>query len=270
MGAEPKKRGLTDAQWLEVRTRYEAGEAVLAIANRLGARRQTIMDRAKREGWTAHATAHTAQVSGRLEETAEETDEEWSAPQRRNSAPKGTNWFAERDLYVTGNESYADIAKRLGLNEGSVKQVACDREHIANNGKTWAEHRLEFRESVSGETLEREKETQVLRTLTVNAAQRSMAEDLVNTAFPKAIAALAGDEIEAKERVRLTIAALALQRRIHGLDKAPVRLEMTGKDGGKIEHDVMLETDIPEDVKALGERYLDLLFGERAIDDRVV
>jgi DNA-binding transcriptional regulator YdaS (Cro superfamily) len=287
MGESKKPRGLTSEQWAVVRERYEAGETVTALSESYGIRRATIADRAKRERWIApkdrksavappSGALRTAQLApidrptdGSSERSDDElTDEEWeSPPPRASSAPKGTNWFAERDLYVTGNESYADIAKRLGLNEGSVNQVATDREHIANNGKTWAEHRTEFREDISRETLEREKETQVLRTLTVNAAQRVMAEDLVNAAFPPALAALSDGTLEPRERVKLALAALALQRRIHGLDKVPVRLELTGKDGGKIEHDVMLESDISDEAIELAERALYAIIGDGGIGE---
>jgi hypothetical protein len=60
MGDQKKPRGLKPEQWAEVRKAYESGEAVLSISKRFGARRQTIMDRAKRETWTAQPTAHVS------------------------------------------------------------------------------------------------------------------------------------------------------------------------------------------------------------------
>jgi hypothetical protein len=150
-------------------------------------------------------------------------------------------------LYATGDESYRLVAKRLGLSESAVTRVAGDREHEANMGRTWAEHRAEFRRAVSGETLDKAKEIQAVQAATVNAGQRAAIESLVEAALPKALAALRGDELEAKDRVKLALAAMAMQRRIHGLDRTAA-LELTGKDGEPI--DVAIQIDPVTDAAA--------------------
>lgn len=75
-------------------------------------------------------------------------------------------WGALRDEYVTGNESYAKLAKRYGINLKTLQKRALNRAHPANGGKTWAEWRTEFHHRVSDET----------ETKTVASASRTLAE----------------------------------------------------------------------------------------------
>ncbi len=53
------------------------------------------------------------------------------------------NWDAERDHYVTGNESLSDLAESLSVTKSAVEKHASDRG--ANGGRTWGEMRVDFR-----------------------------------------------------------------------------------------------------------------------------
>lgn len=52
-----------------------------------------------------------------------------------------------RDEYVTGNESYGELAKRYGTTKKTVDFHASNRD--ANGGHTWAQLRAQFLEDVS-------------------------------------------------------------------------------------------------------------------------
>lgn len=120
------RRGLTPEQWSEVRTAYESGEAVLAIAKRLGARRQTIMDRAKRELWTAQPTAH---VSG---------------PEVRKTA--------QRKVIDMVSRQAVDVAKSSGLTDEIGKSVAAELLATAEAGRLAAEYTIDIlKRAKSGE-----------------------------------------------------------------------------------------------------------------------
>jgi hypothetical protein len=154
--------------------------------------------------------------------------------------PKGINWEAERDLYATGDESLRAVARRLGVAEATVTKVACDPDHLSNYGRKWSEWRASFREGVGEKTREKAAEIQAAQAASVNARQRSAIESLVEAAVPKALEALQSDDLEPKERVKLALAAMAMQRRIHGLDRAAA-LEVTGKDGEPIDVEVRID-----------------------------
>jgi len=168
------------------------------------------------------------------------------------------NWSGERDLYVTGTESYADIARRLGVGKNVVTKHATDKE--SNGGRTWTEWREEFRAELSGELTEIVKRIKVEASATVAMQHAELLANLASAARDVAIGALA--ECEPKDRVKLALAIIAMERRVHGLDRAPVQLEVTGKDGKPIEHDLTLELDVDADARALAERTLQALFGE--------
>lgn len=59
-------------------------------------------------------------------------------------------WASMRDEYVTGNESYAEIAARYGVGKTAVERHALNRE--ANDGRTWAEMRETFHDEVNRRT----------------------------------------------------------------------------------------------------------------------
>lgn len=170
------------------------------------------------------------------------------------------NWTGERELYVTGTESYADVARRLGVSKQAVDKHACDKE--ANGGRTWSEWREEFRAEVSG------KQNEIVKRIKVEAAGKVAmrhAELLANLADDAKNAIKdALKECEPKDKVKLALAIIAAERRVHGLDRSPVQLEVTGKDGKPIEHDLTLDFDNDADARDLAQRTLEAIFGETA------
>lgn len=171
------------------------------------------------------------------------------------------DWVGERDLYVTGgtgSESFSIIAKRLGVTKSAVEKHASDRE--ANGGRTWGEWREEFRAELSGKRVELVERIKVEAAATVSMQHAELLAKLAGVAREVAIDAL--KECEPKDRVKLALAVIAMERRVHGLDRTPVKLEVTGKDGKPIEHDLTLEVDIDADARSLAERTLEALFGE--------
>jgi hypothetical protein len=154
-----------------------------------------------------------------------------------SKAPKGIDFHATRDLFVTGAQGYESIRKAaatLGVSQSTIDRVACDPKHEVNNGQTWVEQRTEFRESVGIKTRKRAADIQAAAAASVNSRHRIAIESLVHAAIPKALEALNGGEIEPRDRVKLALSAMAMQRTIHGLNRA-VALEITGKDGEPIE-----------------------------------
>lgn len=174
---------------------------------------------------------------------------------------QGINWAGARDSYVTreqGYESFSKVAKTLGVTTSAVEKHASDREQ--NGGRTWGEWREEFDAELSGQ------KTEIVKTIKVKAAAATAmqhAEILAElTAEAKDAIKNALSECEPKDRVKLALAIIAMERRVHGLDRAPVQLEVTGKDGKPIEHDVALFDDIDDATRAIAERALEALFGE--------
>jgi hypothetical protein len=168
------------------------------------------------------------------------------------------DWSGERDLYVTGNESFSQMARRLGVTKSAVEKHASDRE--ANGGRTWGEWREEFRAEISGKTTEISKHIKVQAAATVAMRHAQMLADLASDAKDAVQNALA--ECDPKDKVKLALAIIAAERRIHGLDKSPVQIEVTGKDGKAIEHDLTIDFDNDADARDLALRALDAVFGQ--------
>lgn len=89
------------------------------------------------------------------------------------------NWATERDRYVTGSESLADIGNRLGVTKNAVAKHALDRN--TNGGQTWYEIRLDFRRRLSDETTNKtlaatSRSLAQLRERSLNAANLAMEE----------------------------------------------------------------------------------------------
>lgn len=173
---------------------------------------------------------------------------------------KKTDWSGERDVYVTGTESLADIAKRLGVSKTAVEKHACNRE--VNGGRTWGEWREEFRSEISGEKTEIVKRIKVEAAAVVSMQHATLLADLAQQSREAVANVFA--QLEPKEKVKLALAIVVAERRIHGLDRAAVQVEVTGKDGKPIEHDVTLDFDNDADARDLAERALQAVFGETA------
>jgi hypothetical protein len=135
-----------------------------------------------------------------------------------------------------------------------VERHAADRD--ANGGRTWGEWREDFRDSVSGETTDIAKRVKAQAAITVSMRHAEMlakaeaaASELVESALRSC---------EPRDVVKLWLAIISMQRRIHGLDQA--RIEVTGVDGKPIEHDLTLD----DETRALAKRALELVFGDGA------
>ena len=59
---QPTPRATRAYNWLEIRKDHACGMSVAAIARKYGLRRETVQNRAKREGWT-HQNAQLAQLA---------------------------------------------------------------------------------------------------------------------------------------------------------------------------------------------------------------
>jgi len=166
-----------------------------------------------------------------------------------------TVWAAMRDEYVTGNESYAQIAKRYDVGKTAVQRHALDRD--AGDGRTWSEWRAEFLDAVSGASLERAKKQQIRDASLVGASQRRVLQEMVDAAVPPALEALRDSEkIDPRDRVKLALAAIGMQRRVHGLDRT---LEIVGKDGEAID----LEIHVDPVVDAAAKTVLEAALGRK-------
>lgn len=167
------------------------------------------------------------------------------------------DWAGARDEYVTdGKLSYADIAKKLGVTKTAVERHSLNRD--ANGGRTWAEWRAEFLDDVSGQKNEIVKRIKVDAAAKVSMRHSELLQDLAQQARDTIADALA--MCEPKDRIKLALAIIATERRVHGLDRVPVQVEVTGKDGGAIEHDI--EHDLDDGVRAVAERALEVVFGQ--------
>ncbi len=173
------------------------------------------------------------------------------------------NWSGERDLYVTGGESFSQVAKRLGVTKSAVEKHASNRE--ANGGRTWGEWREEFRAEISGQQTEIVKRIKVEAAATVAMQHAELLATLASEtreAIKDAIAAC-----EPKDKVKLALAIIAMERKVHGLDRSPVQLEVTGKNGKAIEHELAIEHDVDPDFRDLATRALQAVFGGTVIED---
>ena len=92
-------------------------------------------------------------------------------------------WGAMRDEYVTGNESYPQLAKRYGVTSKAVEKHALNRAHPTNGGRTWGEWRTDFRRRTSDR----------VENVTTTIAARTLAEVREKSAN---VAKLALDELE--------------------------------------------------------------------------
>jgi hypothetical protein len=174
---------------------------------------------------------------------------------QENGRVSPADWAAARDEYVTGDKSYAMIAADLGVTLNAVKKHALDRDQ--NGGRTWAEWREEFQAEVSGQKTEVVKRIKVDAAAKVSMRHAEMLASLANDAREAVAEALA--LCEPKDKVKLALAIIAAERRVHGLDRVPVQVELTGKDGGPIEHDV--EHDFDDASVAAAQRMLEAFFG---------
>jgi predicted DNA-binding protein YlxM (UPF0122 family) len=168
------------------------------------------------------------------------------------------NWEEVRDEYVAGSESLAQIAKRLGVSKRAVEQHAAASANLRNpyGGKTWGELRAKHRASVS------QRLTEDLVAAQAEAAVETQRRHIETLAW---LAELSRENIAdalkrcaPKEKLRFGLAIIAMERRVHGLDR--VQLEVSGKDGRPIEHDISLD----ESTRELAERALEAIFGEAA------
>lgn len=168
------------------------------------------------------------------------------------------DWTGERDLYVTGDESVVAVAKRLGVARNTVTSHANDIEQ--NGGRTWAQWREEFRAEVSGRTTEIVKRIKVEAAATVSMQHATLLAELAAQSREAVKDALA--LCDPKDKIKLALAIIATERRIHGLDRTAVQVEVTGRDGKPIEHDLTLEVDLGDDVRDRAQRSLETLFGK--------
>lgn len=175
-----------------------------------------------------------------------------------NGRVSPADWAGMRDEYVTDAKlSYSEVGKRLGVSKSAVEKHALNRE--ANGGRTWAEWREEFVADVSGQKTEVVKRIKVEAAATVARQHATMLAELATEAREAVRDALAA--CEPKDKVKLALAIIATERRVHGLDRVPVQVELTGKDGGPIEHDVDVDHDFDDASVAAAQRMLEAVFG---------
>jgi hypothetical protein len=72
-------------------------------------------------------------------------------------------------------------------------------------------------------------------------------------------------ECEPKDVVKFALAIIVLERRVHGLDR--VRVEVTGKNGGPVEHEHAPDDVVDAELRAGAQRLLELAFGNDAAVD---
>jgi hypothetical protein len=177
---------------------------------------------------------------------------------RAKGASGRVNWHAAREEYVTGSETFAELAARLEVNLTTVEWHASAR---VNDGQTWGEQRVRFRTDVSSAVQSRLLTAEVAAALVVREAQSKAVAALVDAVFPLALAALkTPGALTGYEAVKTALALLAFQRRVHGLD-APLRLEVTGNGGRPIEHDVSHGVALDFASTDRAQRALEALFG---------
>jgi hypothetical protein len=161
------------------------------------------------------------------------------------------NWEAERDAYVAGSESFAQVAKRLGVSKRGVERHALNRS--VNGGQTWGELRETFRAGVSERAAEVASDEQAAALAAVRARHAETLKWLADLSRENIADAL--KRCSAKDKVKYGLAIIALERRVHGLDR--MKVEVSGTDGKPIEHDFALD----DATRDLAERALEALFG---------
>jgi hypothetical protein len=144
------------------------------------------------------------------------------------------------------------------VTKSAVEKHSVDRE--SNGGRTWAEWRAEFRDEISGQKTEIVRRIKVEAAATVSMQHATMLAGLASTARDVVEAAL--KDCSPADKVKLGLAIIAAERRVHGLDRTPVKVEVTGKDGNPIEHGH--EFDVDDATRDLAERALQALFGTAA------
>jgi hypothetical protein len=144
---------------------------------------------------------------------------------RVSSSPRllGTAvWSKARSEYVTGNESYAQLAERLGVLKNTVLKHA-DRRHSDNDGMSWDDARRAYLRRVSS-AAEFKSETAATRTLSAvresSAAVASLALEEIERRLESAGA------IETKDLIGIAKLATSLRIELSGdPDGVPVRIE---------------------------------------------
>jgi len=177
------------------------------------------------------------------------------------AAAARTNWTAVREEYVTGSESVAQIAARHSLSCRTVENRALER---ASDVKTWGRQRRDFRESVARRYRLGVAQMVVEAAAGIEDTQRRHVRELVDRTVPVAIAALRNGDVSGLEAVRAALAALQLRREIFGLDRVSARMELSGRDGAAIEHDVELGKPLDDCARAASQRALAAIFGTAA------
>jgi hypothetical protein len=175
------------------------------------------------------------------------------AHRKRSRKGEPVDWIAVREEYVTGAESYEAIAKRLGVDRRTVERQAAD--------DGWLDARAAFREDVNRRFRIESAQRQIDASLSVMESQVKHVAALVEAAMPGALEALGSGLVGGADAVKLAIAALRAQSRVHGLDRVNARVELTGKDGAAIKHDVSLGP-VDDRLAVVAERALEALFGE--------
>jgi hypothetical protein len=177
---------------------------------------------------------------------------------------RSVNWAGIRDEYVTGDETFKQIAARISCSIKTVEAHSQDREK--NGGRTWPEWRAEFRDEVAGKSTEITKLIRVEAAAKVAMRQASYLADLAEQAQANVENAFA--ECDPKDRIALSLKVIELERKVHGLDRAPVKVELTGKDGGPVEHTTPVGFGVDPAAVARAERALEALFGSDADSPR--
>ncbi len=182
----------------------------------------------------------------------------------RREKPDKINWVGVREEYVTGTESFADIGRRIGVRKNTV-EIHGRADDGSNEGQSWVDRRSDFQRDVSRRFREEAAERQVAEALSVHESQVRHYSDLVALTVPLALAELGSGAVNGVDAVKIAIAVLQAQSKVHGLERGVTqRVELTGKDGGTIEHDIEHGVALDADAAALAERALAALFGAAA------
>lgn len=130
MPDQGKKRGLTPEQWTEVKTAYEGGEPIASLSRRFSIRRNTISDRAKREGWTVQPTVQLDGSGKSKAQTVQERAESKVIDMTAHAGFKRAQETGAVDAIaqaVTQDaQTYADLADLRRDAVSYMKQVVAD------------------------------------------------------------------------------------------------------------------------------------------------
>lgn len=172
-----------------------------------------------------------------------------------------TVWTRAKSEYIAGDESLAQLATRLGVGETAVERHA-DRRHRLNAGRSWGELRTDYRSQLTSQQIEATKQIEAQASVLVSMQHVTMLANLASASREVVVEAFR--RCEPRDQIKMALAIIAMERRVHGLDRAPVQLEVSGRDGRAIEHDVAFEFDVDADASAVAQRTLEAIFGERA------